>query len=114
MANSKRTILVAPVAALGISPVGWCESVGRYQRGGEIPEAFPGYRFDRRLGSDQNLGARTYDIRDFGAKGDGTTLDPAAIQRRLIPATRIRAVREAIGRLLELLCWARPSLWLSI
>ena len=30
--------------------------------------------------SDQDLGARVYNIRHFGAKGDGTTLDTAALQ----------------------------------
>ena len=30
--------------------------------------------------TDNNLGARVYNIRDFGAKGDGQTLDTAAVQ----------------------------------
>src|ERR1035438_9347404 len=30
--------------------------------------------------ADKNLGAKTYNIRDFGAIGDGATLDTAAVQ----------------------------------
>jgi hypothetical protein len=30
--------------------------------------------------ADQNLGTRTYNVRDFGAKGDGIALDTAAVQ----------------------------------
>jgi len=33
-----------------------------------------------RSSPENNLGARVYNIRDFGAKGDGTTLDSAAVQ----------------------------------
>jgi hypothetical protein len=33
--------------------------------------------------SENDLGARVYNIRDFGAKGDGTTLDTAAVQAAL-------------------------------
>jgi glycosyl hydrolase family 28 len=31
-------------------------------------------------GNDKSSGARVYNVRDFGAKGDGTTLDTAAVQ----------------------------------
>lgn len=39
---------------------------------------------------DKNLGARIYNIREFGAKGDGTTLDTAAVQAAIDACHRDR------------------------
>jgi hypothetical protein len=41
-------------------------------------------------GDDQNLGARIYSVRDFGAKGDGATLDTAAVQAAIDTCTKDR------------------------
>jgi polygalacturonase len=42
------------------------------------------------VSSDNTLGARVYNIRDFGAKGDGATLDTAAVQAAIDACTHDR------------------------
>ena len=42
----------------------------------------------QKSGRQEDLGVQTYNVRDFGAKGDGTTLDTAAIQAAIDASNR--------------------------
>src|SRR5205823_14450748 len=64
-------------------------------------------------GTGHDRGTRTYNIRDFGAKGDGVTLDTAAVQAALDACTNdqggmvlVRSEERRVGK--ECRCrWGR-------
>ena len=66
--------------------------------------------------SDGNLGARVYNVRDYGAKGDGKTLDTAAIQAAIDACTNDKGgtVLVPAGNFLTGAIWLKSNVTLHL